>query len=251
MTVPLAGGFFQAEFRDAVGSTSDEARALAEAGAAEGRLVVADRQHRGRGRAGRDWISPQGNLHASFVLRPGCAPATAAQISFVAALALAETATTLCPAGVEIRLKWPNDVLANGRKIAGILLESAMAGDRVAWVVVGVGLNVASHPEKSRWPATSLAALGGRATAREALEAFAAAFAGGYRAWQAEGFAPVRSLWLARAAGLGGPIEVALGEERLAGRFEDIDGTGALVLAVPGTGRRLIAAGEVHFPRAA
>lgn len=251
MNAPLAGGFFDADFRKTVGSTSDEVRKFAEAGSPEGRMVVAERQEHGRGRLGRAWTSPPGNLYMSFLLRPDCAPSVAAQLSFVVAVALADALDVSVPPGVEIRLKWPNDLLANGRKIAGILLESTTAGERVAWVIVGVGVNLNSHPEGTRWPATDLKVLGGACSPREALDAFAQAFLPRYRQWLGQGFSPIRETWLARAAGLGGPIEVTLGQEKLAGRFEDIDATGALLLAVPGRDRRTIAAGEIHFPAAA
>jgi len=251
MTTPLAGGFFQADFLGTVGSTSEELRVLAEAGASEGCMVVAEQQDRGRGRSGRQWVSPAGNLYVSFLLRPDRGAAEAAQLSFLVAVALAEALESSSPAGIDFRLKWPNDVLANGRKIAGILLESALAGDRVAWVIAGVGVNLASHPEDTRWPATDLAALGRRAEPREVLETFAAAFPPRYRQWLRDGFAPLREAWLARAAGLGGSIEVKLGSETLSGRFDDLDASGALALVLAGGGRRLIAAGEIQFPAVA
>ena len=251
MSEPLAGGFFRANFLETVGSTSDEARAYAEAGDPEGAMVVAARQDSGRGRAGRAWASPAGNLYVSFVLRPDCPPATAAQLSFVSAVALAEAFDALAHGSLDIRLKWPNDVLLGGRKVAGILLESAPAGDRVAWVVVGVGVNLVSHPTDSRWPATDLSKIGVGASPRETLEAFATAFRARYGAWRTRGFEPIREAWLARAFSLGQMIEIALGSERLTGRFEGIDATGALTLGLPGQGRRDIAAGEIQVPAAA
>jgi BirA family biotin operon repressor/biotin-[acetyl-CoA-carboxylase] ligase len=251
MSEPLAGGFFQATFLETVGSTSDEARARAEAGAPEGTMVVAARQEQGRGRAGRRWSSPPGNLYASVVLRPDCAPAIAAQLSFVSAVALAEALDALAPGSLDIRLKWPNDVLADGRKVAGILLESALSGERVAWVVVGIGLNLVVHPADSRWPATNLDRLGFRVSPRAALDALAPALRARYEAWRTGGFESVREAWLARAFGLGETIEIALGEERLAGRFAGIDASGALALALPGNETRKIAAGEIQVPAAA
>ena len=133
---------------DSVDSTNEEARRLAASEAAvDGTLVWALSQTAGKGRRGRAWESPGGNLYCSILLRPDCAAAKAAQLSFVAAVAVVEAVTDIAGPALEVRCKWPNDVLVGGRKISGILLESeAGAGDEVEWVVVGVGVNVAHHP---------------------------------------------------------------------------------------------------------
>ena len=231
----------------AIGSTNDEAKALARAGAADGTLVWADEQTAGRGRRGRIWLSPPGNLYLSLVLRPGVAPARAAQLGFVAALGLGDALAPLLGA-LPLRYKWPNDLLVGGRKLAGILLESETSvSDHVDFVVVGIGFNIVSAPEDVEFPATSLAAQGiAGVTPPVLLEGFARHFAGWARRWRAEGFAPVRAAWLRAASGLGERVSVRLERNTLVGRFQDLDEDGALVLDAA-EGRRRIAAGEV-FP---
>jgi len=233
-----------------LGSTNDEAKALARAGAPAGTIVWADEQTAGRGRRGRTWQSPPGNLYLSLVLRPDGAPAHAAQLGFVAALGLGDGLAELVGPAVELRYKWPNDLLASGKKLAGILLESeTAAGDRVDFVVVGIGVNIAAAPGGVEFPATSLAAEGiAGVTAAVLLAAFARHFEIWERRWRATGFLPVRAAWLARASGLGKPIRVRLERSALFGRFLDLDADGALVLE-EAQGNRRIAAGDV-FPAA-
>ncbi len=231
-----------------IGSTNDEAKALARAGAANGTLVWADEQTAGRGRRGRLWRSPPGNLYLSLVLRPDAAPSRAAQLGFVAALGLGDALQPLVGPALRLRYKWPNDLLANGQKLAGILLESeTSASDRVDFVVVGIGVNIVSAPEDAEFPATSLMANGiAGVTPAILLEAFVRHFADWARRWREEGFAPVRAAWLAAASGLGENVHVRLELSTLFGRFHDLDDDGALVLDSP-EGRRRISAGAV-FP---
>jgi BirA family biotin operon repressor/biotin-[acetyl-CoA-carboxylase] ligase len=235
---------------ETIGSTNDEAKHLARAGEPEGLVVWAREQHSARGRRGRSWASPPGNLYMSLVLRPRCAPASAAQLGFVTALALGEALATLAP-GIDFRLKWPNDVLANGKKLAGILLETEMASsDTVDFVVIGVGVNLISAPTDTPYPATSLAMEGAAGIAPEtALAAFIARFATWWTVWRTDGFLPIREAWLAQAIGLGGPVQVRLERDTLDGKFVDLAEDGALLLGMPGGDRR-IAAGEI-FPVAA
>ncbi|MBM3598335.1 MAG: biotin--[acetyl-CoA-carboxylase] ligase [Alphaproteobacteria bacterium] len=234
---------------DRVDSTNDEAHRLAEAGAADGTLVWAQEQMSGRGRRGRAWHSPRGNLYCSLVLRPDAGPAQAAQLSFVACLGVGEAVGSLLPPPALLRYKWPNDVLLDDRKISGILLEakSAPGAARVDYVVLGVGVNVTSHPEDAETPATDLAARGATAAVAQVLSAFAGHFAAWAARWTREGFAPVRQAWLARARGVGEPIRVRLEGSTLEGRFATLDDSGALVLDLAGGGRRRIAAGDVFF----
>jgi BirA family biotin operon repressor/biotin-[acetyl-CoA-carboxylase] ligase len=236
--------------REETGSTNDDATEAARSGAPEGTLIWARRQTKGRGRRGRVWESPAGNLHLSIVLRPDVAPMRAGEIAFVAALAAADACVALAP-DAEIRCKWPNDVLAGGRKVAGLLIESSLSAGRLDWLVAGIGLNLAAHPEAVEFPATHLAAHAGRTIAvGEGLAALAEAFAAGYRLWRERGFAPVRAAWLARAAGLGETIRVRLENTELTGTFGGIEGDGALVLILAdGTSQR-ITAGDVFFPNA-
>lgn len=240
-------GYARKEF-DTLDSTNEEARRMAAAGADTPVWITARHQSAGRGRRGRDWQSPHGNLAATLLLRPDRGPAECAQLSFVAALAAAETVARLAPAA-GIGLKWPNDVLVEGKKIAGILLEAASgAGVVPVWLAVGIGINLAHHPQDTEFPATSIAALGASAPPpAEALAHLATAFAKWYDVWRAEGFAPVREAWLARAVRLGEAIRARLGQEEATGVFEGIDETGALILRQAGDRVRAISAGDVFF----
>lgn len=228
---------------DSVGSTNDEAGRLADEGAPEGTFVWARWQTGGRGRRGRSWASPPGNLYCSTVLRPACAASRAAELGFVAALAVAD----MVPKERQVRLKWPNDVLVDGGKIAGILPESAIGQDaQVAHVVVGIGVNVTFAPQlpDMRYPG---AVLGG------AVEAAAEQLAHGLAYWMAEwrrsGFAEIRAAWLAQAGPLGAEVDVRLGEQLVSGRFAGLDGDGGLLLDTPAGPRRLVS-GELLGHRA-
>jgi len=247
-TVPALPEGFRLHRYETLGSTNDEAKTLARAGAPEGTLVWAGEQTAGRGRRGRTWLSPPGNLYLSLVLRPDGAASRAAQLGFVAALGLGDALTALTGPALKLRYKWPNDLLVNGKKLAGILLESEnAASDRVDFVVAGIGVNIVAAPVDVEFPATSLAAQGvATLTPPVLLGGFARHFEIWLRRWRAEGFAPVRAAWLARASGLGEPVRVRLERSTLSGRFLDLDDDGALLLEGE-EGRRRVAAGEV-FP---
>ena len=226
-------------------STNSEARRLAQAGEPGPLWITAERQTAGRGRRGRVWDSGQGNLAATLLLRPEAPPAIIGQLSFAAALAVAEVAAHFAP-NAAITVKWPNDVLAEGRKLAGILLETGPASEGI-WLAIGVGVNLASFPQGTEFPATSLAQLGlAPPTPDDALSVLAARFAHWYAAWMHEGFEAIRAAWLARAGGLGLPIRARLPHETREGVFEGIDSTGALLLNERGQ-VSTIAAGEVFF----
>lgn len=223
---------------DSVGSTNDEALRRADAGAPEGTVVWAREQSGGRGRRGRNWSSPIGNLYSSTILRPTCPAQRAAELGFVAALAVGD----LMPADRSVRLKWPNDVLVDGGKVAGILLESAIGQDgRVEHVVAGIGVNVAFAPQlpEMRYPG---AALGG--TVETALEGLTRALAARLAQWRREGFDAVRREWLAKAGPLGAEVDVRLGEGLVRGRFAGLDREGALLLDTA-EGPRKIVSGEL------
>ena len=229
-------------------STNDEAKERAAAGASTGTVIWARQQRAGRGRRGRSWVSPPGNLYLSVVLRPACEARSVAQLSFVAALAVHDLVDGLLPG--RARCKWPNDVLLGGGKVAGVLLESALGpGGHVDWVVLGIGVNLVSHPDlEGPVPSTSLTASGAPTLAPDdALPLVLAALARRRREWETQGFATVRRAWLPRAHGLGGPVTIANGNETLAGIFEGLDEEGALILAQPGAKRLSISAGDVFF----
>jgi BirA family biotin operon repressor/biotin-[acetyl-CoA-carboxylase] ligase len=183
-----------------------------------------------------------------MLLRPDAAVARVPQLGFVAALALGEALDRLAGPELQLRYKWPNDVLVGGRKLAGILLESEMgATGRLDFVIIGIGVNLVSAPQNLEYPATSLADQGiSGLTPAVLLEALITDFALWTARWREEGFAPVRTAWLRRASGIGEAIRVRLERLTLDGRFLDLDPDGALVLESD-DGRRRIAAGEV-FP---
>ena len=247
---PALGPEFHLVRLESVGSTNAEAARRAAEGAPDGTLVWAKEQTAGRARRGREWRSMPGNLNCSLILRPAVPPRTAAQLSFVAALAVADAIKSFVPKNAPVRVKWPNDVLLAGRKASGILLESMPGPDGlVDWVVIGTGINVASHPDDTEYPATSLAAAGaGAVDDGQVLKAYAHAFALWRGRWEREGFVPIRAAWLGVASGLGDPIVVRLDHQTLEGWFAALDGDGALVLEMPGGVRRTIAAGDVFFP---
>lgn len=243
--------FYRLVAHERIDSTNEEAKRLAAGSAPHGTLVCAGEQLAGRGRRSRSWASPSGNLYASLLLRPACPPAQACQLNFVAAVALAEAVSGLLPAGATVTLKWPNDVLVRGAKVSGILLEASAALDRsIDWLVIGVGVNLVSHPAETPYPATNLRREGAAdVTAAAALRAFAECFLAWYETWYGQGFAPVRARWLASARGLGEPIEVRLERETLQGRFGDLDESGALMLDMPDGGCRQITTGDLFFPQ--
>ena len=233
---------------DVIDSTNEEAKRLAAAGEAGPIWISAKRQTAGRGRRGRTWESPTGNLAATLMLRPDKSASECAQLSFAAAIAACDTVSEFAH-GAVVKVKWPNDVLASGRKIAGILLESAtQTGVHDPWLAIGIGINLRSHPEGTEFPATSLQALDTAVPeVDDALLHLAAHFAKWYDAWRGQGFSVVRDAWLARAAGLGERVRARLSHEETSGVFEGLDENGALLLR-EGVGRvRAISAGEVFF----
>ena len=242
------GGYGLKEFGE-IDSTNEEAKRLASSGAPAPVWIRADAQTAGRGRRGRNWETARGNLAATLLLRPNRPAAECAQLSFVAAVA-ASDAIARFAANARVEVKWPNDILADGRKVAGILLESASSGRDPFWLAIGIGINLSHYPEGVEFPAISVAALGEPAPApRDALLELASAFAKWYDIWADKGFSPIREAWLARAARLGQRIHARLQERELSGVFEGIDETGALLLR-EGQGQvRAIAAGEVFFAR--
>ena len=250
---PRLAPFFDLIALDGVTSTNDEAVGLAAEGARAGTVVWARSQSKGRGRRGRSWSSPEGNLYLSLILRPEEEARRVAELAFLAAVAIGEGIEPLIPGSVAVRYKWPNDVLLNGRKAAGVLLESSLGSKaRLDWLVIGVGVNLVDFPKGTDFPATSLLAEGaeGVEPARVA-EGFCQAFLAGYESWRDEGFAGVRQRWLGRAAGIGQTIEVRLEGETLSGIFAGLDGGGALILQRAGKEDRRISAGDVFFPAAA
>lgn len=234
---------------DTVGSTNDEASARLRAGARAPFVVTAHSQTGGRGRQGRAWASPPGNLYMSLALRDPAPLACAPQLGFVAGVALAKALRGRLGGDARLRLKWPNDVLHDGAKLAGMLLESATLPDGALGCVIGIGVNCRSHPANLSYPATNLRDAGGRDVTPDAVLAdFLARFDIGLHRWdRGRGFADTRRAWLTLAARLGEPIAVATPRRRLDGHFRDLDATGRLLLDTAG-GTVAVEAGDVFFP---
>ena len=251
MTLNLPAGYRLVDL-DTVASTNDEALRLAGGGAEEGVLVRARQQTAGRGRRGRTFDSPPGNLYVSLLLRPRMTPDRAALCGFAVSLALAETIDEVAPGLPRPACKWPNDVLVAGRKVAGILIEASSTKDTIGSLIVGMGVNLISHPATADYPAGDLADLGAPpVTPDRFLETLALGLDRWLGIWREVGMAGLRSAWLERAAGLGQAIEVRLDRESFAGRFRDLDADGALILEIQGGQSRKITAGAVFFPEAA
>ena len=214
--------------------------------------ILAGEQTIGRGRRGRAWASPRGNFHATLILKPTEAPATVALRSFAAALALRDALVAITGLPAAFTLKWPNDVLCNGGKLAGILLESVGQGAGVAHLAIGIGVNLIAAPDPALLdpgalrPVTLLGETGLRAEPATLLSHLAPAYATWEHRFTAQGFAPLREAWLASAANLGQPIRARTGTLTREGTFETIDPTGALILRTA-EGRETIPAAEVFF----
>lgn len=250
----IAAGYKLAAL-ERTGSTNADAIKSARAGERGPIWFVTAEQTAGRGRRQRAWVSPRGNLAASVLEILDVAPSVAATIGFAAGLAeeaalekvSIEAAMRLGPDRPRYALKWPNDVLADGKKLVGIGLEAEAVGDRLA-IVVGIGTNIVAAPEGTPTPAVSLAALGVQISAEELFSALTDAWVEFRGIWDdGRGFAEIRKLWLARAARLGEPIAIDTGAMVLEGIFDTIDDTGCLIVRTA-EGRRVpIAAGEVFF----
>lgn len=214
--------------------------------------IMAGLQTAGRGRRGRAWSSPRGNFSATLILRPTERPEIVALRSFAAALALRDACVALTGLPDSFTLKWPNDVLLNGGKLAGILLESLGQGAQVQHLAIGIGVNLIAAPDPALVepgalrPVSLLAETGLRITPGALLDALAPAYARWEQVFTTQGFAPLRSAWLAHAARLGEPIRARTGQTTRDGIFETVDATGALVM-MTAEGRVAIPAAEVFF----
>lgn len=214
--------------------------------------ILALNQTAARGRRGRIWANPKGNFAATLVMRPTEVPGQVALRSFVASLALADAFAAATGRVQSFALKWPNDVLLNGGKVAGILLESAGQSGAVSYLCIGIGVNLIASPAISEvesgalTPVNLLSETGAQVTPEEFLDLLAPAYA----QWEAQfttyGFAPIRTAWLARAARLGEVITARTWTESHFGIFETVDEAGSLVLKTA-AGRVIIPAAEVFF----
>jgi BirA family biotin operon repressor/biotin-[acetyl-CoA-carboxylase] ligase len=266
---------------DRLDSTNSEALRLARAGERGPLWIVAREQTAGRGRRGRAWISANGNLAASLLFTAPVTPDVAATLGFAASLAVCDACSALAP-GTAFALKWPNDVLADGGKVAGLLLESEPSnavhsresGNPESWVpafagtngdsdlsaeaghalaiIVGIGINLASAPRNMPFPAQSLRALGHAVTAERAFARLTEAWVARAALWNdGQGFDGIRKAWLAQARGIGQSISIRTGDRVETGIFETLDEQGRLILRKTDGLIRVISAGDVYFGGAA
>ncbi|MBU1335128.1 MAG: biotin--[acetyl-CoA-carboxylase] ligase [Alphaproteobacteria bacterium] len=248
---------------DSIGSTNSEALASASAGDPGGIWFAARQQTEGRGRRGRQWESPHGNLAATLLIVPEADPTLAATLGFVAGVSLSTALSAILPGGLvkigidgadglggnsRIALKWPNDVLADGAKLAGILLEASKLPDGRHAIAIGFGVNAVAAPQGLPYPATSLVELGVSRTAEDVFEALSDAWVDVFGVWNdGRGIGDVLKQWRASAAGIGAPVAVNQNGEVLRGIFETIDDAGRLIVRADDNRRIAITAGDVHF----
>jgi BirA family transcriptional regulator, biotin operon repressor / biotin---[acetyl-CoA-carboxylase] ligase len=246
---------------ETIGSTNSEASKAALAGDVGDVWYCALQQTAGRGRRGRQWHSPPGNLAASLLVVPETDPAVAATLGFVAGVALNRALQQVVPAarlkvgidgadgqGGRIALKWPNDVLIDGAKLAGILLEAQKRPDGGLAIVIGVGVNVVAAPEGLPYPATCLNALGIEASAAVMFEALSESWVDCIDIWNSgRGVGDILELWRGAAAGIGAEVAVSRDGDVVRGIFETIDEAGRLIVRANDNRRIAITAGDVHF----
>jgi BirA family transcriptional regulator, biotin operon repressor / biotin---[acetyl-CoA-carboxylase] ligase len=247
--IPKLPGWRLSEL-DETGSTNADALAAAKAGD-PGRLWIrAARQVQGKGRQGRLWVSERGNLYCSLLLiGPASSPEKLGTLPLAIACAVHGTLASLPGAGRhEFKIKWPNDILVNGKKISGILIESLALEDGRMAVAIGIGINCAHHPDPALYQATDLSELGLKTSPESLFPHLASTMAATLDAWNhGKGFPQIRAEWLRLARGVGEKITVNLSARPLEGIFEDIDATGRLVLRLQNSEIRHISAGDVFF----
>lgn len=227
-----------------LGSTSDVIKQLAAEGAGAGSVVIADQQTKGRGRRGNVWGSPEGNLYLSLLLREDVPVRDAGQLSFLAAVALADAIEPLLAPGNDLEQKWPNDLWLNGAKLAGILLESeGLAAGGLDWLIIGMGVNIALAPENAVALQDFMRA---DISPRQLAERWIKHLDIRLKQWRQEGFLPIRRAWMAKARGLDSEIIVRLPQEERRGVFKGIDAAGYLLLETD-DGQQKIASGDVFF----
>lgn len=240
---------------DETDSTNAEARRRAEAGEVGPLWITARRQTAGRGRRGRQWGSDSGNLFTSLLLLTQKSPAEAAQLTFAASLAVADLLDRYVPPAL-VTIKWPNDVLLDGRKTSGILIESGPAPSGGLWLAIGIGVNLSQTPGETERPATCIAehlahGVVSAPSVDEAAKALAETFGVWLERWTTLGFQPILDAWIARTPGLHGPCTARLTNETLTGVADGVEADGSLRLKLPDGRLRVISAGDVFFGEAA
>ena len=247
---PASAGSIRVLAHELVDSTNAEALALAAKGERGPLFVAAERQSAGRGRRGREWVSEPGNLYTTLLIADPAPASVSAQLCFVAALALHDAVLDGCTglAPSRLKLKWPNDLLLDKAKVAGILIEGVGIADRKIAAAVGFGVNCRHHPSETPYQAADFAAAGFSLSPGDLLSNLGVRWDQREREWnRGEGFAATREAWLLRASGIGEAVEVRLPQQTLSGIFESINEEGALLLRRPDGERIAVAAGDV-FP---
>jgi BirA family biotin operon repressor/biotin-[acetyl-CoA-carboxylase] ligase len=237
------------EAYEVLGSTNAEALARARAGERGPLWITALSQSAGRGRRGRTWVSEPGNLYASLLLTDPAPAELAPQMSFVAALAVRDAIAVETPTLVPgLTFKWPNDVLLGAEKVAGILIEGEVTRGEPVTVVIGIGVNCASHPRDASFPATDLRAHGSETTPQSLIGKLSAAMLTRIAQWdRGDRFSAIRHDWLAAAQAIGETLRVSDRASERTGRFAGLDETGRLLLDLSDGTREEISAGDV-FP---
>jgi BirA family transcriptional regulator, biotin operon repressor / biotin---[acetyl-CoA-carboxylase] ligase len=232
-----------------IDSTNAEAHRLAAKGERGPLWLVADRQTAGRGRLGRNWISEPGNLYATVLFTIVGRAAIASQVSFPAALAVHEAVSSLLPKGrADLAIKWPNDVLLGGAKLAGILAETLRQDQGAVTLAIGFGINVALAPEGTPYPVTTLRQHGANASPMDVHKALSAKVEKWLAVWdKGRGFDKVRREWLAHASGLGHRFAATSGRAELSGLFVGLGDDGAMILELADGSRRAVHSGEVRL----
>ena len=255
MPNPIIPSSFFINYFDKVESTNQLAILEANQGKPSGTVIVANAQSSGRGRLGRQWLSPPGNLYTSIIIRPNCPPMIAAQISLVTSVAIWETVSYLLPANKKILCKWPNDILINYKKVSGILLESQTAIDSknnpiVEWIIVGVGINISSYPKlKENYQATSISEeCRIHINKDQVLNLFLSNFKTMLSLWTEQGFNKIINLWLNKTFPLGHSISVQSPKGMICGKFNGLTPQGELKIHTRAHGEKIIAAGDTYYP---
>ena len=235
------------------GSTNDEALALGNAGVPEGTVVLADRQSRGKGRFQRVWHSPAGaNVYTSIILRPEISSSEASQIPVMAGVAAADTLSAHCPD--DVKMKWPNDVLIHHRKVCGILSQAKLTGQKIDFIVLGIGINVnlqkRQFPKEIRDTATSLAMETNREISRmELIISLYENLEKWYKKLLQNGFCPIKEKCLKMMPMIGQTVQIVFGEELLEGKAKDLDDDGALILLTKENREIKVSAGDATIKR--
>lgn len=233
---------------DEVGSTNALALDKAREGEPGNLWIVGRRQTAGRGRQGRSWTSEPGNLYATLLLRDPVPPARYGELPLVVAVAVHDALADVLPpaARAPLEIKWPNDILYDGAKICGILIEGA-AGREGRVVVIGIGVNCRHHPDSPEYRTADLTSLGFPTDPEGLFERLAVRLAARLDQWTGGPFSTIRNAWLARARGIGEPVRVRLPRTTLHGRFEALDESGRLMLRRDDGGLEAVSAGDVFF----